>query len=73
MADNDYDFWVEPSVSGSKFRIIVNLDSEPAVTLATLETILSAGTLKAETNGQLLSPEYLDLRFAPKVFYRIIK
>ena len=71
--DSDYDFWVEPSAGGPKFRVIVNLDSELAVTLATLETVLSAGALKAETNSQPLSPEYLDLRFAPKVFYRIIK
>lgn len=66
----DYAFAVRPEALDQSFTVMINLARSSADTLNTLEPLLSSDKLLTELASQHLSLDYLDLRFAPKVFYR---
>ena len=66
----DYSFTVLAKASNRSFEVMVNLERSLVDTLQTLEPLLSSDSLITKLADKNLSLEYLDLRFAPKVFYR---
>ncbi|MEA1929336.1 MAG: hypothetical protein U9M92_00400 [Patescibacteria group bacterium] len=64
----DYTFGIE--IGAETFDLLVNLHQDSTDLLATLGTVLRSDSWLADFSDKNLSLEYLDLRFAPKVFYR---
>ena len=71
LAAGDYSFTAEnPLNPEERFEILVNADKDLGFAVTNAQIALSSPALVdgLEKNGRSL--EYLDLRFAPKVFYK---
>lgn len=67
----DYSFLVENRLNPEEnFRIMVNSEKDLGAAVRSTLTTLSSPVLLEELNKNNRSLEYLDLRFAPKVFYK---
>ena len=68
---SDYHLTVElASATGASFQVLINLGQERNIVLKTLESLLTSENLVKALSQRSLALEYIDLRFAPKVFYR---
>ena len=68
---NDYSFTVGNIFNTEdKFKILVNSDGDLGIAARNALTALSSPALVEELTKNNRSLEYLDLRFAPKVFYK---
>jgi hypothetical protein len=71
LAEGDYEFVVEPAeAAGPAWRLLVSSNPAEAVTVFNLRSAFSsAGLSQALRAGQI---NYVDLRFAPKIFYKLL-
>ncbi len=67
---DDYRLSIAPASSpDSNFQVLINLQQDSSLLFRTLESLLQSKSL-GDLGDRALPLDYLDLRFAPKVFYR---